>query len=142
MPRRGQRKRNDSAKVALTPQASLNSQEILAYQMLRSQIEKTNGTGISAGDETLLTMAAVQYVRVEELRQEARTAPRTITTGAGTLKEHPVHQALRASERELRTSLGNLCLNPRARKGWRSSPDATAPAPDTVIDDPILKLLG
>ena len=133
-------KRNQGRKVALTPQATLSPEEMRAYKMLRKQVEETNGTGISSGDETLLTLAAVQYVRVEELRKEARTAPRTVTTGAGTLKEHPVHQALRASERELRTSLANLCLNPRARKGWGTKPDPINP-PSDEPDDLIARLL-
>jgi len=141
---RGRKTRvNKSAKVANKPPAGLGKAEAAAYLRIRSQVEQTNGTGISAADESILVMAACQLARVEALRLEAAKTPWVLAGPAqGQDRIHPVHTELRAMESQFKSTLTTLCLTPRSRKGWGSKPDATAPAPDTVIDDPILKLLG
>jgi len=134
---------NTSAKVAEDAPPGLTKEQAAAYRRIRAQVAQTNGTGISAADESIFTMAACQLARVEALRKESLKVPWMLSgVASGQERIHPIHTELRAAETQLKATLTTLCLTPRARKGWRSQPDATGAPADKVQEDPILKLLG
>jgi hypothetical protein len=139
MPRGRKPAKRNVAKPAPKKLSGLNKDESRWYSVILAQVEAAGG-GITAADESILTLAAQQAARLEKFRQAADKAPLTNKDSHGNTKLYPIHAELRTLEGSFRATLASLTLTPRARKSWRQPPATTGT--NEPKENPFLKLLG